>query len=85
MFNVKTMYIAPTEKAWFMAPMEYSPNGKCIMAPMEYTLKVYSPKGKGMLLRRIVFQSGNSHGKRLKRYNIKDTLSVKISFMHYMK
>ena len=22
MFNVKTMYIAPTEKAWFMAPME---------------------------------------------------------------
>ena len=55
------------------------------MAPMEYTLKDYSPKGKGMLLRRIVFQSGNRHGKRLKRYNIKDTLSVKISFMHYMK
>ena len=55
------------------------------MAPMEYTLKVYSPKGKGMLLRKIVFQSGNRHGKRLKKYNIKDTLSFKISFMHYMK
>ena len=65
--------------------MVYGPNGECIMAPMEYTLKVYSPKGKGMLLRKIVFQSGNRHGKRLKKYNIKDTLSFKISFMHYMK
>ena len=35
------------EKAWFMAPMEFSPNGKGIAAPMEYTLMVYSPNGKG--------------------------------------
>ena len=25
---------APAEKAWFMAPMEYIPNGKGIMVPM---------------------------------------------------
>ena len=35
MFN-----IAPTEKAWFMVPMEYSPNGKEIIAPIEYILKI---------------------------------------------
>ena len=38
------------EKPWFVAQMEYSPNGKGIMAPMEYSLIVYSPNGKGMVL-----------------------------------
>ena len=38
------------EKAWFMAPMEYSPNRKGITAPMEHTLMVYSPNGKGIVL-----------------------------------
>ena len=28
----------------------YGPNEKGIMAPMEYTLVVYSPKRKGMVL-----------------------------------
>ena len=43
------------EKTWFMAPMEYSPSGKDIMAPMNYTLVVNSPNGKGMVLWKIVF------------------------------
>ena len=38
------------EKAWFMAPIEYNPNGKDILPPMEYTLMVYIPNGKGMVL-----------------------------------
>ena len=41
--------IAPMEKTWFMAPMEYIPNGKGIIVPIEYTLTVYSPNGKGMV------------------------------------
>ena len=39
------------EKAWFMAP-----NGKGIMASMEYSLITYSPNGTGMVLWNIVFQ-----------------------------
>ena len=31
-------------------PMEYSPNGKGIMAQVDYILIVYSPNGKGMVL-----------------------------------
>ena len=30
--------------------MVYGPNGKSIIAVMEYTLMVYSPNGKGMVL-----------------------------------
>ena len=41
---------SPMEKAWFMAPMEYIPNGKGIIVPIEYTLTVFSPNGKGMVL-----------------------------------
>ena len=33
---VQCLNIAPMGKAWFVAPMEYSPNGKDIMTPMEY-------------------------------------------------
>ena len=29
------------------------------------------------------FPSGNCHGKRKKRCTIKDTVSIKITFMHY--
>ena len=50
------------EKAWFMAPTEYSPNGKGIMVPKKYIL--YSSNGKAMVLRKIVFKSGNRHGER---------------------
>ena len=34
---VQCLNIAPLEKAWFMAPMEYSPNGKGIMVPTEFS------------------------------------------------
>ena len=37
---------------------------KGIMAPMKYTPMVYSPNGKGMVLRKILFRSGNGLGKR---------------------
>ena len=32
-------------------------------APIEYNLMIYSPNGKDMVLRKIVFRSGNRHGK----------------------
>ena len=44
--------------------MVYGPNGKGIMASMEYTLIIYSPNGKGIVLWNIVFPSGDRHGKR---------------------
>ena len=44
------------EKVWFMAPMEYSPNGKDIMAPMDDSPMVYSRNGKAMVLWKIVFE-----------------------------
>ena len=47
---VQCLNIAPIEKAWFMAPMEYIPNKKGIMVPIEYALMVYSPNRKGMVL-----------------------------------
>ena len=39
-----------------MVPMKYRPSGKGIMAPMEYTLKVYSPNEKGMVYERLFFK-----------------------------
>ena len=68
---VQCLNLIPMEKAWFMAPMEYSPNGKGIMAPVEYTPMVCSPNGKVMFLWKIIFRRGNGHGKRLQKYNIK--------------
>ena len=48
-----------------MAPMEYILNGNSIMAPMEYNTMGYSHNnGKDMVLSKIVFRSGNGHGKR---------------------
>ena len=38
------------EKAWFVVPVEYNPNGKGKMSPMGYTLMVYSPKVNDMVL-----------------------------------
>ena len=42
-------------KASFMALKEYSPNGKGIMAPLEYTFMLYRPNGKGIVLWKILF------------------------------
>ena len=63
--------------------MVYGPNGKGIMASIEYSLTIYSPNGRGMVLRNIVFQLVTAMVKEKKRCSIKDTMSVKISFMHY--
>ena len=46
--------------------MVYGSNGKGIMASLEYTLIIYSPSGKGMVLWNV-FPSGNRHGKRKKK------------------
>ena len=46
--------------------MVYGPNGKGIMASMEYILIIYSPNGKGMDSWNTVLPSCNRQGKRLK-------------------
>ena len=51
------------EKTWFMALMEYNPNGKGITTPKKYVLIVHSPSGKGMVLQRLFKEI------RHKRYN----------------
>ena len=38
------------EETWFLATMEYSPNGKGIMAPTECTPMVYNYNEKSMVL-----------------------------------
>ena len=43
---------------------------------------VYSPNEKGIVLWKIVFRSGNCHGKR-KKNTYKRYMSIKISFMFY--
>ena len=42
---------------------DHGPNGKGIMASMEYILIIYSPNGKDMDLWNIFSPSGNRHGK----------------------
>ena len=49
-YYVQCLNLAPMEKARFLAPVEYRPYGKGIMAPMKHTFMVYSPNGKGMVL-----------------------------------
>ena len=61
---VQYLNLAPIEKAWFFTPVEYSPNGKDIMVPMEYKTMVYSPNGKSMVSWKILFRSDNGHTKR---------------------
>ena len=81
---VQCLNLSPEQKTWFLVSTEYSPNGKGILAPMKYTPMVYSPKRKGMVLRKILIRSSNGHGKRWKKYN-KKIMLIKISCMHYMK
>ena len=61
---VQCLNIAPMEKAWFMVPMDYSPNGKYIIVPMGYIPKFNNPNGKGTILWWILFRSRNGHVKR---------------------
>ena len=67
--------ITPMEKAWFMASMEYSPNWKDIMTPIDYTPMVNSPYEKDMVSWKIVFLSGNHRGKTLKIEYKRDSVS----------
>ena len=61
--------------------MVYGPNGKGIMALIEYTLIIYGPSGKSMVLWNIIFPRGMIKDK--KWCTMKDTMSIKISFTHY--
>ena len=47
---VYCLNLALMEKVLFLAPLEYSHNGKGIMVPMKYIFMAYSPKGKDMVL-----------------------------------
>ena len=60
---------------------KHSPNGKGIMASMEYPLIIYSPRRRGFT--KYCFPSGNRHGKRKERCTVKGTMSIKNSFVHY--
>ena len=53
------------------------------MATMKYNPMVYSPNEKGNILWKIVFRSGNCHGKRKKKKQYKRYMSIKVSFMFY--
>ena len=63
------------------------------MAPMEYSTRVEKtlwlqrniPSRFIALMEKVWFRSGNHHGKREKKYCMKDTMSIKISVMHYIK
>ena len=44
------------EKTCFMAPVEYNPIGKDIMAPMGYILMVHSPTEKTWFYERLFFE-----------------------------
>ena len=61
--------------------MEYKPNGKGIMTPVEDVLMVYSPNGKDVLWK-IVFRSAIVKVLDKKKGSIKDTMSIKISFFY---
>ena len=67
---VQCLNIAPMEKAWFMVPVEYSSNGKDIMAPIEIIPKLNNTNGNGKMLWKILYRSGNGHVKRLKKYTL---------------
>ena len=51
-----------------------------LMAPMKY-----SSNKKGMVLWKIGFRRANHYGKKTKNTVLKETMSRKISFMHYVK
>ena len=63
--------------------MVYGPNGKGIMASMEYTLIMYSPMEKVWFYKILFFQVVIVMVKDKKRCIIKGRMSIKTSFMHY--
>lgn len=61
---VQWLSMALMEKTWLMVVMEYSPNDKDIMVPVEYTPMVNSPNRKNMVLWKALLEGSNGHGKR---------------------
>ena len=60
------------EKVLFLAPLEYSHNGKGIMVPMKYIFMAYSPKGKDMVFyKRFFFEVVMVMVKDKRKYNKK--------------
>ena len=79
---VQCLNIAPMQKAWLMAP-----NGKRIMASMEYSLITYSPNGRGMVLWNIVFQVVTIMAKEkkmhYKRYSVNENYFYALQELYY--
>ena len=65
--------------------MEYSPNGKDIMAPVEYIASLIAPMKKARFYEGFFFEVVMVMLKDKRKYVIKDTMSINISFIHYMK
>ena len=68
-----------------MVQMEYSPNGKDIMAPVEYIASLITSMKKAQFYEGFFFEVSMVMLKHKRKYIIKDTMSINISFIHYMK
>ena len=71
------------EKEWFMAQMVYSPNGKVLWPQGNIASWFIAPMEKACFYKRLFFKVVIVMVKD-KKYTIKDTMLIKISFMHYM-
>ena len=60
------------------------PDPRLIVSLFNFSLSHWRRQECRNLLLKIAFQSGKRFDKETQKYNIKDTLSIKISFMHYM-
>ena len=68
-FKLCSMFkLSSNRKGMIFTPIEYSPNEKGIMAPMEYKPMFYSPNGKSMVSWKILFRNGNGHIKDKWKY-----------------
>ena len=75
--------IAPIEKVWIMAQMEYSPDGKVLWFQGNIASWVISPMEKAWFYKRLFFEVVIAIVKD-KKYTTKDTMLIKFCFMHYM-
>ena len=71
------------EKTWLMVQMEYSPNGKGIWPQGNIVSWFIAPMEKAWFYKRLFFELVIVMA-RDKKYSIKDAMSVKFNFMHYM-
>ena len=68
-----------------MVPMEYSPYVKDIIAPMEYIPGLIALMEKVRCYEGFFFEVVMIKLKNKQKYIVKVTLSIKISFRHWMK